>query len=211
MDNSYFAAASTLATIKAPVSVTADGNTAGFELTPYFGKVAFILSALNTAGSSPTMAIKLQSSVDADLIGAITGTRTGNGTITEIVAQADAVTEAITIAFTSATAFTVTGATSGSLAAGTVGTKYVSAQIEFLITAGSTAFENLDEIIIAVTGRTWADVTGAAFTGLTTGTSIQRISVDADKLPRFGRFAMDIGGTSSPAYTLSIAALGMRQ
>lgn len=211
MDNSYFAGASTLATIKAPASVTADGNTAGFDLTGYTGTLAFLLTSLNTAGSSPTMAIKMQSSVDADLIGAITGTRTGNGTITEIVAMGDAVTEAITIAFTSATAFTVTGATSGSLAAGTVGTKYTSAQIEFLITAGDTAFENLDEIIVAVTGRTWADVSGATFTGLTTGASVQRLAVASDKLPRFARFNMDIGGTSSPAYTLALALLGMKQ
>lgn len=211
MDNSYFAAAATLATIKAPVSVTADGNTPGFDLTGYIGKLGFFLTSLNTAGSSPTMALKLQSSVDADLIGAITGVRTGNGTITEIVAMGDAVTEAITIAFTSATEFTVTGATSGSLAAGTVGTKYSSAQVEFLITAGSTAFVNLDTIIIAVTGRTWADVAGAAFTGLTTGTSIQRLAVDSDKLPRFIRFNMDIGGTSSPAYTLAIGLLGLKQ
>lgn len=211
MDNTYFAGAATLTTVKTPVSVTADGNTPGFDINNYYGKLAFILSALNTAGSSPTMAIKMQGSADADLIGAITGTRTGNGTITELCALADAITEAITIAFTSATEFTVTGATTGSMAAGVIGTKYVSAQIEFLISVGSTAFETLDEFIIAVTGRTYADVPGATFTGLTTGASMQRLAVDSDKLPRFGRFAMDIGGTSSPAYTLGIALLGMKQ
>ena len=211
MDTSYFAAAATLATIKAPASVSADGNTTGFELTPYFGKIAFMLSALNTAGTNPTMAIKLQSSADADLIGAITGTRTGNGSITELCAMADAVTEAVTLTFTSATAFSVVGGTTSAMAAGTVGTKYIAGQLEFMVTAGTTAFEVDDTIVVAVTGRTWADVSGVAFTGLTTGASLQRITADVDKLPRFARFNMDIGGTAGPVYTIGIALLGLKQ
>lgn len=211
MDNSYFAAAADLAIIKAPVSVTADGNSVGFDFTHYTGRVAFILAALNTAGTDPTMAIKLRGSADIDLIGAITGVRAGNGTISELRALADAVTEAVTIAFTSATAFTVTGATSGNLAAGVIGTKYSNAQIEFVIAAGSTAFEIADTFIVAVTARTYADIPGAVFAALAAGASVQRIVVDSDKLPRFGRFAFDIGGTDNPAYTLSIVALGLKQ
>lgn len=210
MKPDYFAANSALAIIKTPSSITANANSAGFDARGYVGNAAFLLSALNTAGTNPTMAIKLQASDDADLIGAITGTRTGTGTITEVVALADAVTEAITITFTSATDFGVVGATSGTLATGVVGTKYTSAQVEFLVTAGGTAFQANDTFIIAVTARTWADVTGVDFTGLTTGVSIQRVSTDLDKLGRFLRFAFNIGGTVSPAYTLSIAMLAMQ-
>jgi hypothetical protein len=97
------------------------------------------------------------------------------------------------------------------MAAGTVGTKYQNAQLEFLVSDGSVDFVNNDTITIAVTGRTWADVSGVAFTGLTTGASMQRITTNADKLGRFIRFNMDIGGTVGPAYTLGIGMLGLQQ
>ena len=211
MDATYFAAGATLSTIKAPAAITADGNSAGLDIRDYTGKLCLVLTALNTAGTTPTLAVKLQYSQDDDLIGTVTYAGTGNGTITEVWAGADAVAETITVTLSSATAFSVSGSVSGALGAGTVGTKFTSAQIEFLITAGGTAFVNTDAFTIPVTARTWADVTGASYAGLTTGASVQRLSVDADKLGRFIRTNHVIGGTVSPVYTVGIAMLGMKQ
>lgn len=73
-------------------------------------------------------------------------TGTGNGTMTNLVADsallpsAAAATQTWTITFTSPTAFTVTGSVSGATAVGAVGTLYDNNFINFLITAGSTPF-----------------------------------------------------------------------
>ena len=55
----------------------------------------------------------------------------------------------------------------------------------------------------AASGSGYADVAGAAFTGLTTGASQQKLVVDRGALKRYIRLDYTIGGTSSPSYTLS--------
>ena len=137
------------------------------------------------------------------------GSNTGNGTCTQVYGGPDAVAENITITFTSATAFGVTGSVSGAKAAGTVGTLYSNSIIEFMITAGSAAFINGDTIVIVTTARTYADVAGGAFTGLTGASqaSIQKVGgINFDQLPRYLRINYDIGGTVTPAYTVAVAA-----
>lgn len=211
MRDTYFAAGSTLATLKAPVSVTATGATAGIDITPYRGAMAAVLTSLNTAGTSPTLAVKLQHAQDVDLIGTVAYSGTGDGTLTEVWAGIDAVTEDITLTASNATTFAVSGSVSGSLGNATVGTKFTSAKVSFLITAGETDFESADAFTIPVTARTWSDVSGGAFTGLTTGAAIQRISVDADRLGGHLRIYGTIGGTDNPAYTIGVALLAMPQ
>ena len=198
---------STLTTLQLPASITADGNSAGVDCRNLCGQGAAVLTARNTAGSSPTMALKLQGSVDANVITSVTpGTNTGTGTCTEVKGGPDCVAETYTITFTSATSFGITGTVSGALATGTVGTKYTTATIEFLISAGPVAWANADTIVIVVAARTWADVTGGGFTSLTTVSKIEKISLNFDTLPRYLRVNYDIGGTVSPAYTLGIFA-----
>jgi hypothetical protein len=71
-------------------------------------------------------------------------TGTGNGIISALIGGASSIAENITVAMTSSTAFTVTGSSSGSLGTGTVGTAFANAKVNFLITAGSTAFVSGD-------------------------------------------------------------------
>jgi len=200
---------STLTTIQTPVSITADGNTAGIDARTLIGPGAIIMTALKTAGTNPTLAVKLQHAQEADLIGTITYSGTGNGTITEVEAGPDAIAENITVTFSSATSAAVAGGTTGAIGTATVGTKFTSANISFLLTAGTVAHVNTDAHTIPVSVRTYADVDGGAFTGLTTAASIQKKSIDFDKLGRYLRVNYDIGGTSSPAYTVAIAAQSM--
>jgi len=65
---------------------------------------------------------------------------TGNGTLTGYKGGSASVAETFTITATSATNFTVVGSVSGSLAAATVGTPYTGTKVQFLLTAGGTAF-----------------------------------------------------------------------
>lgn len=65
---------------------------------------------------------------------------TGNGVMSNIVADVDAVEETWTITFTSATSFTVSGSVSGPTAVGAVGSTYDNNFVNFKITAGSTPF-----------------------------------------------------------------------
>jgi len=55
-----FASACTQTTLRTPATVTADGNSAGIDVSAYRGEILVGLQALNTAGSTPTLAIKLQ-------------------------------------------------------------------------------------------------------------------------------------------------------
>jgi len=198
---------STLTTLQTPASITADGSTAGIDARSLCGQGALILTALKTAGTNPTLAIKLQGAPDGDVVTSVTpGTNTGNGTCTQVYGGPDAIAETITVTLTNATTATVVGGTSGSLANATVGTVYSSAQVTFLLTAGSTAFVNTDSFAIITTARTYADVDGGAFTGLTTAASIQKKAIDFDKAPRYLRVNYDIGGTDNPAYTVAVAA-----
>ena len=197
----------TLTTIQAPASISATGNSAGVDVRTLAGLGCLVLTSRNTAGTNPTLALKLQHSQEADLIGTVAYSGTGNGTITEVEAGAGAVAEDITITFSNATTAAVVGSVSGSLGTATVGTKFTSAQVSFLLTAGSTAFVNTDAFTVPVSARTYADVGGGAFTGLTTGSSVQKVNLNFDKIGRYVRMAYTIGGTVSPAYTLAVAAL----
>ena len=198
---------STLTTLQAPAAISADGNTAGVDCRNLIGQGALILTALNTAGTNPTLAVKLQGTQDADVVTSVTpGANTGNGTCTQVYGGPDAVAENITLTFSNATTAAVVGSVSGALGNATVGTLFSNANVEFLLTAGSAAWINGDTIVIVTTARTYADVAGGAFTGLTTGASIQKKAINFDQVPRYLRVNYDIGGTVSPAYTVAVAA-----
>lgn len=198
---------STLTTLQAAAAISADGNTAGVDCRNLIGQGALILTALNTAGTNPTLAVKLQGTQDADVVTSVTpGANTGNGTCTQVYGGPDAVAENITLTFSNATTAAVVGSVSGALGNATVGTLFSNANVEFLLTAGSAAWINGDTIVIVTTARTYADVAGGAFTGLTTGASIQKKAINFDQVPRYLRVNYDIGGTVSPAYTVVVAA-----
>lgn len=59
------ATAQTSATLLTPVSITATGGGQDLNVAPYVGKLRVHLTSLNTAGTSPTLACKLQGSVPA--------------------------------------------------------------------------------------------------------------------------------------------------
>jgi hypothetical protein len=196
--------------IRNPANVTADGNSPGVDVLEYQGEVLIHLSSLNTAGTTPTLAVKLQHAADTDIVTSVTpGSNTGNGTFTQVYGGPDAVAETITITFSSATAFSVSGSVTGAMSAGTVGTLYSNAKIEFMVKAGSAAFINGDTCAIVVAVRTWADVPNGAFTGLTTGAAQQGLAVNVDKLGRWLRLNFDIGGTVSPSYVIGAALYGL--
>src|SRR5437899_2041855 len=73
-------------------------------------------------------------------------TGTGNGLISALIGGSASIAENITVAMTSATAFSVTGSTSGALGTGTVGTPFTNSKVNFTITAGGVAF---------IAGDTW--------------------------------------------------------
>jgi hypothetical protein len=77
-----------------------------------------------------------------------TYTGTGNGTMTNILPQSLAIPETWTITLTSATAFTVTGSSSGPQAGGTVGAPYNNGFISFKLNAGSTPFVAGDQFTV---------------------------------------------------------------
>lgn len=64
----------------------------------------------------------------------------GTGDLVNYRGKAGTVAQTITITATSPTSFSVVGSVSGSLGTATVGTPFVSAQIDFTITAGGTAY-----------------------------------------------------------------------
>jgi hypothetical protein len=109
-------------------SVTADGNGTGVDLQQFVGSVAIVLAAKNTAGSTPTLDIKLQDSAD---------------------------------------------------------------------------------------NSTFADIAGATFTQVTdAGTSaavLEKISLNVNACARYVRAVKDIGGTSSPAFDVTVVGLGVKQ
>jgi hypothetical protein len=204
-----FPSGSTATTLLTPVAVSADGNSGGVDITPYNGEIMVVLSGKSTAGTNPTMACKLQHASGGDIVTSVTpGSNTGTGTCTQVNGSADTVAENITITLTSATAFTVSGSVTGAMAAGTVGVAYQNAQVEFMVTAGSVAFINGDTFVIVTTARTYVDVGGAGFTGMTSVGSVQRVAVNADKLGKYLRLNMDIGGTVGPSFVLAAAIFG---
>ena len=96
---------------------------------------------------------------------------TGNGTVTGVAAGVGSTAETITLTALNATQFSVTGSVSGLLGTATVGTPFVSGQIGFTINAGSTAFATGDQLTVATTGGTLANVTGITATSLADGAS----------------------------------------
>lgn len=199
---------STLTTLQAPASISADGNTAGIDARSLAGQGGLLLTAYATAGTLPTLAIKLQAAPDGDVVTSVTpGTNTGTGTCTQVYGGPDALAETITVTLANATTATVVGSVTGPLANATVGTLYQSSKVEFMLTAGATAFEAADSFAIITTARTYADVAGAAFAALDTARSIQKIGVNFDKLNRFLRLNYDIGGSAGPAYAVAVAAI----
>lgn len=210
MRNDYFAAGSTPVVIKAPAAVAASANGAGVDISNYTGQIHLATALFNTAGTNPTIATKFQSSTDANHVGTITYTGTGNGRITEVDNGPDTVAEDITVTFSNATTAAVSGSVTGAIGTATVGTKFTSAQISFLLTAGSAAFVNTDAFTVPVTAQAYTDITGATIASPGTTKTIARTVVDSDKLGRFIRPVFTVGGTNSPSYLVGITAYGMQ-
>ena len=185
--------------------VTASGNGAGVDMQKYRGPAVVVLdAAAPSAGTLPTLAIKLQTSPEAKKHGTVTYTGTGNGRM-EVEAGPDPVAETVTITASSATEFAVVGSVPGALGTATVGTWFTSAQVNLLITAGGTAFVATDAFSFDTTARTWTDL--LTFTGLTTAASLQKKTIDTDVRPRYLRAVKTLGGTDSPAYLVSMNLL----
>lgn len=70
----------------------------------------------------------------------LTYTGTGNGALTAYSGGPSSVAETFTITATSPTSFDVTGSVTGSIGPATVGSPFVHANLEFLLTAGATPF-----------------------------------------------------------------------
>lgn len=75
---------------------------------------------------------------------------TGNGTMTNLTTDVNALDETWTVVFTSPTAFTVTGSISGPTASGVVGAAYDNNYVNFTINAGTTAFVVADQFTITL-------------------------------------------------------------
>lgn len=197
---------STLTTLLTPTAINADGSTAGIDGSALCGQGAILMTALPTGGTLPTMAVKLQHAQDGDVVTSVTpGSNTGNGTFTQVYGGPDAVAENITLTFSNATTAVVVGSVTGPLADLTVGTLYQSSKLELMVMAGSAAFVNADTCVIVTAARTYADVSGGAFTGLTTVRAIEKKPINFDKLGRFLRVNYDVGGTL-PTYTAAVFA-----
>lgn len=110
----------------ANILTTANGT--GVDVRDFVGQIAVLLSAVNVAGTSPTLAVKLQSSAD---------------------------------------------------------------------------------------NSTFADIAGAVFTTVTeAGTkapTLEKITVNVDAASRYLRVVKTVGGTSSPEFSLSCTAVGVKQ
>lgn len=65
----------------------------------------------------------------------------GNGTLTGLSGGASSVAETFTLTATSPTSFSVVGSLAGSIGPATIGTPFVHARLELLLTAGSSAFQ----------------------------------------------------------------------
>lgn len=211
MTMEYFPWDASVLPIQAPATIAATGNTPGLDLKPYNGQIGVLLTSLNTAGTLPTLAAKLQTAQESNLAGTITLTGTGNGRLLQLVGKGDTVAETITVTFSSATAFSVSGSVTGAMGSGTVGTMFTSPQISFIAYAGSTAFVNADTIAVVMSARVYTDVQNGAFTGLTTGNSVQMLALSSDTLGQYLRAAFTIGGTVSPSYAVCVSLLAMAQ
>lgn len=59
-------------------------------------------------------------------------------------------------------------------------------------------------------GGTYTDISGAAFTQVTTAASVQKINVQVDGLKQFVRVVDTVSGTS-PSFTRGVALVGLKQ
>ncbi|MGA2414029.1 MAG: flagellar hook protein FlgE [Candidatus Sulfotelmatobacter sp.] len=103
----------------------------------------------------------------------VVGTNTGNGTISGVAATAATATQNFVITATSATTFSVVGSVSGALGTATVGVPFTSPQLDFTLTAGSTAFAIGDKFTVPTTPVGLADVKAIPITGFMDGASNQ--------------------------------------
>ena len=205
-----FASASVLTALHG-AAVSSNSNSAGVDISSYNGEVLVNLATGNTAGTNPTLAVKLQDTPNTNVVSNVAAsTNTGTGTLTEVEGGADAVAETFTLTASNATTFAVSGSVSGSLGNATVGTKFIHAKVAFLLTAGGTAFAGSDSFTFDVAARTYADVDGGGFTSLTTGASGQKLAINTDKLGRWVRLNFVIGGTVSPAYQVVSNVIGCK-
>ena len=205
----YFASGAVATVLKTPESVASSVSGPGIDISHYNGLLMLVAAIVKIAGTDPTLDVHFETAVDSNVVITITYSGTGNGTITQVYGGPDTVAEDITVHMDSATGFTVSGGTTGALGTGTVGTLFTSAAIEFLVTAGGTAFVHTDGWVIHTHARTWANVTDAAYTQVTGGGSIQRLAIDSDSAGRWIRPVIDIDGTDSPEFAVGVTAYGL--
>ena len=130
---------------------TVIGSISGIIGTGTVG-VAFTSTKVNFSITAGSVVFNEDDYFQFNLVYAPTSyTGTGNGVMSNIapdvslLPSSPAANETWTVTFTSATTFDVTGSVSGVTAAGMVGVAYDNNYINFLITAGSTAFVAGDE------------------------------------------------------------------
>lgn len=200
MNSTTWPAAATVLNLLPNAAITATQTGAGVDIQPYRGTGLVLLDvSANTAGAAPTLATKLQTSPEANKITSVAYVGTGNGRL-EIDAGPDPAAEDITITFSNATTAAVVGSVSGALGTLTVGTRFTSAKVNALVTAGSVAFVNLDAFTVPTTARTWTDA--GAFTPQTTAALRETKVVKIDQSPRYIRAVATLGGAAT-AYVAS--------
>ena len=113
------------------------------------------------------------------------GVNTGNGTIGTLSVGATPKIGAYALVATSATNFTVTDPEGTALGAATVGTPYTSAEINFTITAGATAFVAGDSFTLTVLDAigTYIESVRTAVDGSQTPVAILADAADASGGP----------------------------
>lgn len=200
MNSVTWPSSATILNLLPNAAITTTQTGAGVDIQPYRGTALVLLDVSgNTAGAAPTLATKLQTSPEANKVTSTTFVGTGTGRL-EIEAGPDPVAEDITITFSNATTAAVVGSVSGALGTLTVGTRFSSAQVKALATAGAVAFVNLDAFTCPTTARTWTD--SVAFTAQTTAALRQSKIINTDQAPRFIRAVATLGGAAT-AYVAS--------
>ena len=133
-----------------PTAFTVVGSVSGIIGTGTVG-VAFTSSKVNFTVTAGSTAFVANDYFEFNLVYVPTSyVGVGNGVMSNILPDVDAVDETWTVEFTSPTAFTVTGSVSGAMAAGVVGAAYDNNFLNFTITAGSTAFAIGDEFTVTL-------------------------------------------------------------
>lgn len=196
----------TEAVVLAPLAaVAATVTSAGFDALKYNGSANVLLvAATPSAGTDPTLAVKVQHSIDIPHVTSATYTGTGNGHI-EAVAGPDSLNETIVFTASSATEFAAVGGTSGALGTATVGTRFITPYCNVLITAGSVAYTATGHWDVITTVRTWADL--VTFTPLTDAGTTELLPVNLTEAGRFLRTVQTLGGTDSPSYATVVTLL----